>query len=963
MYRMAVCVTLLFAPTLCGADPAPHLDFYGDPLPDGAIARLGTLRYRPGGPPSAFALSPDGKLIATGETGWLRLWDTATGAQLRACAIPGAETFESLQFSADGKRLAAHSKGRQRPGFLPPQSVCVVDTQTGQVALRLPDERSGFGRVRISADGKYLVAQFGSVAEVDSEKDDAVHVWEVASGKDVNSFPPVERFELSPDARTIALANSNSSIALCDLLTGKERCRLKGHGDRVLALAFGADGRLLVSSSGTLVDPEEDRDRSLRIWDVAGAKELQRCTGFKAAAWRLAVSADGRHVVAEDLAGTLRVFDVSTGKARHVFPEVGPLGGIVWAFAPDGKSLVFGSMVAGVLHEWDIAADKERSAWGGRQGHVSNIAFTPDGKRLVSMGNGLSIWDVSTGKEVRPFEAHRTAVRRLDFSPDGRLLVSVDRDQTVRLWNAQTGRPLPPFTADRFDRAIRARFAADSKILTTVGPDATVRVWDPAAGWLVRQFRAGTTATVEHLMNIDGRPEHGYSLVDCEAECSGFAFGPDGRMLAILDADNVIRLWNLSTGMKVHEFFTPQVHVNRLAFTGKFLLARCDDETLRMWNVTSGREVGQFPVPESDGLFAVSSDGTLLALATRVSTDLWDLNTQKKRFELGNGGRARFISFNRDGSLFALADSGGAIRTWSTTTGRPCLIIEKTNPERSPGIWFKQVANDRLLAWVSTDGLVDVGSGRRFGPIDGDAPCVVSPDGRILVTAGDTVKLREWASGRVIGELPAGHRGHVKVLAFSPDGQRLATGSADTSIVLWDWATAAGLRAKPDNAAALDALWADLADPDAGKAYRAVFAFAANDQSAAFLRERLKPATARDAEPIRALIASLDASQFETREKAFQELLKLGAEAEPIVHEALGKKLPLEVTRRLETIRARPDSARWPAESLRKMRAVHALELAAAPEARQLLETLAGGTADAWLTRDARQALQRLAKN
>jgi WD40 repeat protein len=961
MSRMAVFLTLVFTPTLCGADPVPRLDFYGDPLPVGAIARLGTLRYRPGTSPGAFALSPDGKLIATGESGWLRLWDTASGAQIRASAIPGAPTLESLQFSADGKRLAVHSQGQHRPGLRPPQFLCVVDVPTGQVALRLPEERSGFARVRISADGKYLVGHFGSVAEVDSEKDNSVHVWDVASGKDVNRFPPVENIELAPDGRTIALAHANGSIAVCDLLTGKERCRLKGHGDPILGLAFGPGGRLLVSSSGrsTL---EQDKDRSLRIWDVAAAKELQRCTGFKEAVWRVKVAPDERHVAAEDLTGTLRLIDVATGKTRHVLPDVAPMS---CAFAPDGKSLVFGSALTGVLHQWDIAAGKELNTWGGKQGLVRDIAIMPDGKRLVSSGNGLCLWDLSTGQEVWPFEAHRLGVRRLEFSPDGRLLLSIDNDQAVRLWNAQTGRPLPPFTADRLDRAIRARFAADGKILTTVGPDGMVRVWDPAAGWLVRQFPVGTADTVVHVSNL-GNPEHSYNLSDWGAESGGLAFSPDGRLLAILDSDNVIRLWNVATGMKVHEWFKPRVYFDRLvsrvqfdrlAFSGdgRYLLARGDD--LHVWDVSSGREMGKFPIPGGGGLFATSSDGKLLVLATQASTDLWDLDTQRKRFALGVGG-ARSIRFNQNGSLFAMADSDAWLRTWSTAAGKLDRIIEKR-------IWFERAVNNRLLVWVSGgsglgEGLVDVDSGRRFGPFRGAVPCQISPDGRILVTGGETVKLHEWASGGLIGELPAGHRGPVEVMAFSPDGRRLATGSSDTSIVLWDWSRAAGLRTRPAGATALQGLWADLADPDAGKAYRAVFALAAREQSAAFLRERLRPATARDAEPIRALIADLDAGQFETREKAFQELLKLGAEAVPIVQEALTKKRPLEVTRRLEIILARPDATRWPPESLRKMRAVHALELAATPEARRLLETLAGGTAEAWLTREARQALQRL---
>jgi HEAT repeat protein len=161
----------------------------------------------------------------------------------------------------------------------------------------------------------------------------------------------------------------------------------------------------------------------------------------------------------------------------------------------------------------------------------------------------------------------------------------------------------------------------------------------------------------------------------------------------------------------------------------------------------------------------------------------------------------------------------------------------------------------------------------------------------------------------------------------------------------------------------LEALWADLSGEDAAKAYRAVWALAAApEQAVPFLQARLRPAVAADPDPrVARLITDLDDPRFAIREKATQELAKLGKSAGPALRQVLDNSPSPEVRRRAEGLFKKMGRQTPPPEQLRLLRAVEALEQMGTPPARQVLERLAGGAPEAEVTQDAKAALGRLA--
>jgi hypothetical protein len=214
-----------------------------------------------------------------------------------------------------------------------------------------------------------------------------------------------------------------------------------------------------------------------------------------------------------------------------------------------------------------------------------------------------------------------------------------------------------------------------------------------------------------------------------------------------------------------------------------------------------------------------------------------------------------------------------------------------------------------------------------------------------------------------------GHVSQVGVVAWGPDGRRLASANAGgPAVKIWDLTSlnkAELPRSGPLSLQALQSLWADLAGADARKARQAIWALAAAPEaSVPFLRERVRPAVPADADRrIGQLLADLDSEEFAVREEATTELARLGRAAEPALRKAFQGPPSQEVRRRVERLVEELDRQPLPPEQLRLLRAVEVLEQAGGPAAREVLQTLARGAPDAPLTRQAKSALGRLSQH
>jgi WD40 repeat protein len=566
---------------------------------------------------------------------------------------------------------------------------------------------------------------------------------------------------------------------------------------------------------------------------------------------------------------------------------------------------------------------------------VNAVAFSPDSKALASVGGDggvidvtVRFWDPATGRERFRFEADEAVVNSVAFSPDGKTLATgghLGADNSITLWDPATGKKSRRLVGHTY-WVNSLTFSPDGRFLASGSQDKTVRLWDVAAGKEIRCFR--------------GHRDEALSV----------AFSPDGKTLASASAweDHAIRLWDVATGKPRAVLQSPGERffgATSVCFSpdGKTLASagapasrwdvyRPHNNIGRLWDVAAGRELHTFESgKELRGAVAFSPDGKTLAVPAGASVRLLEVATGKEYRRLRTGrGELRAVLFSPDGKLLA-AISGRAIRLWEVATGK-----ELFPPVEEYGIQIRSGA--------------------------------LSPDGKLLALAAGsfdgTVSLWEMATARRRRKF-AGHQGSVDSVAFSADGRTLASGGSDGMALVWDvtgLADGCGQRTAALSLTDLERLWADLADPDAPRASRAVWALVQDPgHSLPFLRDRLRPVPPADPQQTTRLIAELDSDKFSVRERAAQQLGERAEAAAPTLREALARRPSLETRKRLTEILQRVKARVPPAEQLRLLRAVEALEHLGTPETEQVLKRLAGGIPGARLSQEAEAALQRLA--
>jgi WD40 repeat protein len=757
----------------------------------------------------------------------------------------------------------------------------------------------------LSADGKLLATGGG----------DRARLWDAASGREVRSLPVegpggCEALALSPDARTIAVGSRFGGLLL-DASSGKVIHRLNVG---VASVAFARDGKAVATAGAG----------GWTLWDTATGKVLTRHDPGGAnlgdvVVRTLAASPSGR-LLAWGFGNEATVRDLRPGKTvDQRFDHGAPVSGV--ALSADNRLLASAGNDR-CVKLWDIATGRRLHTLKGHTVVVKALAFTADGKLLASGGgdalggggrelHAIRLWDVATGKEQARLGRHGEGVTALCFAPDGKVLYA-DGHMSVRRWNVTAHKELLAGPGHHGWVGAIA-FAPDGKTVATGGSDTTVRLWDLATRKERRQFQG------------------------CEAIIDSVVFSPDGKKLAAGCRDARVVVWDATTGQLLARLQPGKDGwETRAAFSpdGKLLAAASRDGQVVVYDAATLKEVRRLLRSEQGVMsLAFAPDSRQLAIGCIEDRKeprpdlvrLWDVTTGKevRRYTGQPELMIKSVCFSPDGRLLAAGGWSGAIQLWDSATGTPAR---------------------RLMARGS--------SGSR---------AFFSPDGRMLAATGHDgiVYLWEVATGAQRRRW-TGHLGMSTALAVAPGGQLVARGGMDTTVLLW---SVGGSRGKANlSAADLAAHWAALAGTDGIKAYDAILTLAAApDAAVPFLRARVRPAPGQ-AVKVEKLLAELDGDDFDTRDKATTALAQRGAAIEPALRQALAGKPSLEVRLRVAKLLRQVLSAPLPAEEVRRLRAVEALEYAATPEARRLLEALARGAPEATLTQAAKAALTRLGR-
>jgi RNA polymerase sigma factor (sigma-70 family) len=446
------------------------------------------------------------------------------------------------------------------------------------------------------------------------------------------------------------------------------------------------------------------------------------------------------------------------------------------AYSPDGKRLVTaGGRKSGQLRIWDVTTG-ESLVTVGPVPPTRAVAYSPDGRTLATgqLDGVIVLRDAATGQERATLKGHTGGVNGLAFSPDGRSLASAGLDRAVKLWDVKARRERQTFLGHT-DMVFSVAFFHHGQALVSCGQDKSARIWDLQTG-KARVTLSGHASGVE-----------------------GVAVSPDDKLVATASWDRTVRLWDADTGFEKANLPGGTEAMFAVAFSahGEMLAGATGDGAICLWDAKTGARTGRLQGHEGVIFsLAFSPDGRHLASgSTDTTAKIWDVDAKEQVSWLKTASSIdrpiQALAYAPDGAVVGLGADDGTVQVRVAERGE-VLFARKGHADAVTCLAFSPRV--QTLASGSADGSLKwwertTGEEQRTlkGHAGGISALAYSPRGERLASAGDDTMIRLWdgMSGDLVATLK-GHDAPVRALAFAPDGRTLASGDANQTIKLWD---------------------------------------------------------------------------------------------------------------------------------------------------------------------------------
>ena len=465
---------------------------------------------------SGLAALEGGTILSWSADGTARLWDPETRSEIRMLAVD----VSALAVAASAGMALIGTVGGE---------LTLWDLRDGRPVrvLGAHDRDSAVENPGASAEVKSIAVAPDAARALSASRDGLLAFWDLALGECVSSADCGENvptlIRISPDGRRAITLFFELPPILLDMETCDALCALKGHQFVVTDVLFAPDGRTAVTLS---------MDHTLRVWDAETGAERHVLSGHGSFVISAAISADGRRIVSGGLDDVLKVWELpaaDSGGGGGDRPAAGHVGDVRDVAFGAGDRYALSASTDGTLRVWDVGTGRHLHCMETDGQYVTALATLPDGRTVVSasVGGTLTAWDMDSGEAIREYVGHTGRVDELVVHGDR--IVSASGDRTVRIWDAANARTLHEIPAEVTSMAIAdewlvaattdQRYERERNEL--ISSDNGIRIWDLGSGREV-----GVLAG--HLEPV-----------------FAFALSADGRLAVSGSDDRTVRIWDL----------------------------------------------------------------------------------------------------------------------------------------------------------------------------------------------------------------------------------------------------------------------------------------------------------------------------------------------------------------------------------------------------------------------------------
>ncbi len=563
----------------------------------------------------------------------------------------------------------------------------------------------------------------------------------------------------------------DAELALYNAISAhREISVLRGHDADVLHVTFSPDGKRIVSSSS---------DGTARIWDAESAKEFSVLQGHSGAVRSASFSPNGRFIITRSADKTVRLWDAGEGKLKSVLGDSDHKIKLA-QFSPDGRQIMT-AVNTGLVILWDTEGATKTGSLKGHDHDINAISMSPDGQYAAAASNKeIRVWNVPGRTEIAVLKGHTGSIRHIEFSQDGRSLLSVSDDEIARLWDVANGTSTYILEGHEFGLAAGAISPFGNRIVTA-SLDNTARLWDAHDGGLVKVLTG-----------------HNRSVVTA-------AFSSDETHLVTGSSDGTARVWDADSGALLTVLRGHDGGIHHVASSPEAdrIATASSDGTIRLWHAGQSRlfrHVGGSGTNEViSAAFSPSGELVLTASWDRTAR-VWNTGNGAEIAVLkGHEGPLISAVFSPDEKYVLTVVSEGIARLWDSRTGKKVATFSSdvVTPVDSWDAVFLNVASfnsdgtHAVIAAGRNAGIWDISTGELKVVLRGHAKQIVdvaySPDGNFIATSSYDSTARIWnaKTGETVSILE-GHSLGVTDASFSPDGRLALTTSQDTTARLWE---------------------------------------------------------------------------------------------------------------------------------------------------------------------------------